>query len=73
MYKQLANSKMELHAKCTDGPQATHVCGHACGTMIKLWIVNNRMLDAPGTATQEGVAASIYRAEVAFKILPEVR
>ena len=30
------------------------------------------MLVAPGAAAQEGVAASVYRAEVAFKVLPEV-
>ena len=31
------------------------------------------MLVAPGAAAQEGVAANVYRAEVAFEVLPEVR
>ena len=59
-------------AKCTDGPQATCVCSHVLSSfMIKL--INNWMLVAPGEAAQEGVAASIYRAEVTFEVLPEVR
>ena len=51
-------------AKCTDGPQATHVCGHSydkvmISYLLKLLMIGCCMV-APGAAAQEGVANCMY-------------